>query len=486
MTRHNSRMRILMPVLAFACWLAWTMPAAAVSEANRERLENHFASLGTVEYFLATPLGGPEMGAAVIRDGSGFEMRVVELRNGQPVTRLTERMSHYNGKRPFTFLLTGQQFLSYPTNLWTDSLGREHELGDLRIYDMTGETPVVLYELKNVTDLSFQAKGALTESNLLWQPADHYLNQQGIYPIKYNYFIVRPDDENHFSIFHHLDLLPDNGLVESARYNNRGVFYYLQGDLMNAIAAMSKANIITDRDQSIISRNMDYLKSEMTDLEYQASHNPDPIVDEARMYYWTGQYQSALRVLEVRQRHMSDTDLALSALCMARLKRWPEADNITAVLKQHGVPWLGDLLADLLTIAELQQLSSVLEVQLRAMEAMDPTHPALTAAKARILLNAGKADDAQRLLEGYLFARRPNRPVTEAIYELFGIYYNTGNTAGMDRLMNEVLQGELTDLSAYVNLKDYHDFSVVMKELAVDQTDNIKSPKNPLEDLTLK
>src|SRR5690606_19113444 len=158
----------------------------------------------------------------------------------------------------------------------------------------------------------------------------------------------------------HLELLPDNGLVESARYNNRAVYHYQLDDLTNAIAAIGKANIITDRDQSVILSNTDLLKSELADLEFQASQNPATVVDEARMYYWTGQYQSALRVLETRQRHMSDSDWAMSGLCMARLKRWPEADNITAELKRRGVSWLGDYLSDLMKIAEIQQLPRVL------------------------------------------------------------------------------------------------------------------------------
>ncbi|MCB1221317.1 MAG: hypothetical protein H7A35_00005 [Planctomycetales bacterium] len=485
MNGQISRMRNTAVMLGMCALWAWPAIGHSATEENSKRLENHFSSLGTVEYFLPTPLGGPEMGAAVIRDGGGFEMRVVELRNGQPVSRLTERMPEYTGKRPFTFLLTGKQFLSYPTRSWTDDKGRAHEIGDLKIYDMTGESPQVLFELDNVTDLAFQAKGALTASNLVWQPADHYLNVDGLFPVKYKYFIIRQDETGQYDIMHHLELLPDNGLVESARYNNRAVYYYQLDDLTNAIAAIGKANIITDRDQSVILSNTDLLKSELADLEFQASHNPSNIVDEARMYYWTGQYQSALRVLETRQRRMSDTDWAMSGLCMARLKRWPEADNITAELKRRGVPWLGDYLSDLMKVAEIQQLPRVLEIQMRAMEALDPQHPALAAAKARILEGAGKMDEAQRLLEGYL-ARRPNRDVEEARYELYGIYFNKADQLGMDRLLAELKQGQLTDLNSYVNLKDYHDFSVVMEELEADQTDFIKSPDKPLDDLTLK
>ncbi|MEZ5339254.1 MAG: hypothetical protein R3F46_13465 [bacterium] len=472
-------------LLLCAAVLGICAPAIAATENGISRLDSHFSSLGTVEYKLYTPLGGPEMGAAVIRDGSGLEMRVVELRNGQPVSRISERMSEYTGKRPFTFLLTGRQFLSYPTRSWTDARGQEHQIGDLKIYDMTGESPQVIFDLPNVADLSFQAKGALTASNLLWQPADHYLNTEGKYPLKYNYFIVRQDQTGKYDIFHHLELLPDNGLVEAARYNNRAIYYYMHDDLMGAINAMSKANIITDRDQSIILSNTDFLKSELADIEYQAEHNPDPLVDEARMYFWSGQYQPALRVLETRQRYMSDADWALSALCLAKLKRWPEADNITAELRRRDVPWLGDFLSDLLDIAELQRLPRVLEVQMRAMEALDPSHPALIAAKARILLGAGQTAEAQRMLEGYL-ARRPDREVDEARYELYGIYHAAGDQAGMERLLGELRQGQITDLRDYVNLKDYHDFSVVMEELEVDQTEFIKSPKNPLQDLTVQ
>ncbi|MCB1217205.1 hypothetical protein KDL44_07420 [bacterium] len=472
-------------LLLCAAVLGICAPASAATENGISRLDSHFSSLGTVEYKLYTPLGGPEMGAAVIRDGGGLEMRVVELRNGQPVNRISERMTEYNGKRPFTFLLTGRQFLSYPTHDWTDERGINHQIGDLKIYDMTGESPQVIFELPRVTDLSFEAKGALTASNLLWQPAFHYLNEDGKFPLKYNYFIVRQDQTGKYDIFHHLELLPDNGLVEAARYNNRAIYYYMKDDLMGAINAISNANIITDRDQSIILSNTDYLKSELADIEYQTEHNPDPVVDEARMYFWTGQYQSALRVLEARQRYMSDADWAMSALSLARLRRWPEADNITAELKRRNVVWLGDYLADMLSIAELQRLPRVLEVQLRAMEALDPTHPALVAAKARILLGAGKTGEAQRLLEGYL-ARRPNREVDEARYELYGIYHAAGDQAGMDRLLAELTTSQMTDLRDYVNLKDYHDFSVVMEELEADDTDFIKSPRNPLQDLTVQ
>jgi hypothetical protein len=486
MTGQKYHRQLLLIISVIGLWLVQAGPAAAATQAGREQLGKHFAGLGKVEYELYAPLGGPEMGAAVIRDGSGIEMRVVELKNGTPTSRLSKRMDEYNGKRPFTFLLTGMQFLSYPTKTWTSPDGKRHDIGDLTIYDMRGDTPIVVYELKNVTDLFFQAYGALTASNLIWQPADHYLNTPGIYPIKYDYFNVRADENGQYEIVHHLEMLEDIGLVEAARYNNRGVFFYDRNNLENSIAAFSKANISTDRDQSVILRNTDYVKSEMTDLEYQASHNPDDVVDDARMYYWTGQYQPALRVLETRQRRMTDSDFALSALCMANLKRWPEADNITAVLKQRGVPWLGDYMADLLNIAELQGLPRVLEVQMRAMEALDPTHPALAAIKARLLIFAKQDDAAQRLLESYLFANRPNRDVSEAIYELYGIYFNASDSVGMERLQREAQQGELTNLKAYVNLHDYRNFDLVLEELQVDTTEWIKAPRKGLDDMTIK
>lgn len=479
-------MRLLLVFSVLGLWLAHASMAEAASQASRDTLDKHFAGLGKVEYVLYAPLGGPEMGAAVIRNGSILEMRVVELKNGTPTIRLSKHMDEYNGKRPFTFLLTGMQFLSYPTKSWTDSKGKRHDIGDLTIYDMRGDSPEVVFELKNVTDLFFQAYGALTASNLVWQPADHYLNTPGIYPIKYNYFNVHADETGKYEIVHHLEMLEDIGLVEAARYNNRGVFYYMRNNLESSVAAFGKANISTDRDQSVILRNTDYVKSEMTDIEYQTSHNPDDVVDDARMYYWTGQYQPALRVLETRQRRMTDSDYALSALCMANLKRWPEADNITAILKQRGVPWLGDFLADMLNIAELQGLNNVLEVQMHALEALDPTHPALAAQKARLLIFAKQEDAAQRLLESYLFGNRPNRDVTEAAYELYGIYSNANDTAGMERLKRETLQGEMTNLKAYVNLHDYRNFDLVLEELQVDTTEWIKAPRKGLDDMTIK
>ena len=480
--------RWILPALLFCllAGLAFSSPAQAASEASRERLDDHFASLGKVEYKLYTPLGGPEMGAAVIRGAGGLEMRVVELKNGQPTNRLNIRMDEYTGKRPFTFLLTGMQFLSYPTHTWVDSKGKAHDVGDLTIYDMRGDTPEVIYELKNVTDLSFQAYGALTAANLIWQPADHYLNTPGIYPVKYNYFNIRADETGQYDIVHHLRMLEDIGLVESARYNNRGVFYYSRNNLDSAIAALNSANIMTDRDQSVILKNTDYIKSEMADIEYQTSHNPDDVVDDARMYYWTGQYQSALRVLDTRQRRMTDIDYALSGLCLANLMRWPEADKLTAALKERKVPWRGDYLADLMNIAELQSLPRVLAVQMRAIEALDPTHPALAAVKARLLIFGGKEAEAQRLLETYLFGSRPNRDVTEAVYELYGIYVNANDSAGMQRLQQESLQGEVTDLRAYVNLHDYRNFDIVLEELQIDTTEWIKAPRKGLDDMTIK
>jgi len=471
-------------------------PAWAMSEANQKLLKEHYDGLGEVRYALFAPLGGPEIGAAVIGGTvlpgggvQGAQLWVMRVEKGGTLTTLlNEPLSTFTKRAPFTFLLTGRHLLTYPTAEWVDGRGLSHRRGDLTIRNLEAEGgPKIVYQLRDVVDLSFQAGGALSGDNLLWQPVVHFLNTGARLPVRNVYFSLTLDSaKGEYKLSRHLTCLPDAATVDAANLNNRAVYCYSEGWLSDATRLLEQASVVSEADQSVISHNQAMIRSELTDLAEQGNLLPDRRFDEALMYFWQGDFAACLRVLDAR-RHtgLGDDDLAMSGIALACVRRWPEVDRVTVELEHRAYAQLADYLAELVRVALRQGFFDVASTYLRALEAVDKRHPAYAALYATLLARMGNTADAENLLEQYLAAHPGGSVNAMPRYQLFQLYKGRGNEAGCQTLIADALVGPVFDLMGYVELADYFDFSSALIPVPAEERERLQMPDHPLDQLEI-
>jgi hypothetical protein len=464
-------------------------PAAAINEKNQALLKEHFRSQGEVLYELYAPFGGPELGGAVIRTGGSATLSVAAVREkGECTTLYTQSVNPDFKSPPFTFLLTGQHLFVYSTTPWTDSQGIEHQKGDLRIVSMLVENPgTVLYELKDACDLRIEPGGALTADNLLWQPSPHFLNRFGFLPHKSNYFRLTLDmNDGKYKLHQHLTALPDASTVDYANLNNRALMNYASYRLKDASYLLEQANRLAESDQSIITRNQQYIKSELTDLDQQQNLVPDMPYNEALESFWEGDYSAVLRALEARQQKgYTAFDYAIYGIASAQLKSWPKTDELTIALERMQFPYMGDYLWELVKIALYQDYPEIAMTYLVALQVTDPTHPGYVTGMAKIERMQGNLAEAEKLLENYVYDPANNgRDIADARLELYDLYYQNGNQDGCKRLIETSQQPPLVNLQSYVQLADFIDFATALAVLPTVEGDRLQAPDEPLDGIT--
>lgn len=527
---------VLVMLLGLACWCLLGNSAQAISVKNEARLMEHFTGLGQVHYSLFAPLGGPEVGGAVIDDGDGTGRLVIaRVEKDAILELLTEGLSELSDKPPFTFLFTGHHALVYPTRSWTDTRGVKHRRGDLVIYDITmQDTPLELFALKDVCDIMFQAGGALSADNLLRQPSSHFLNSSSMLPVKYNYCQLsfepapakadseRPstdapqvdssgeaetgDDGNEgaqqpeqaasashseapeYTYVLSLPLKPmaNAASVDAANLNNRAIFNYYRGRLLEATRLLTQADNIAESNQNVILRNQSLINSELDDLGAQARLMPGVPFDEALQYYWQGDYLGLLRIMDIRRNlGMSDNDYALLGLALAHEKRWPEVDRVTVELERRGWPLLADFLWELNKIAEVQgftEIDGIANQRLLALEAIDTNHPGYIAGLARLLRRTGQEQQAVHVLGNYVFNPvNADIDLSEPRWELYQMRYHKADQIGCDQLIESARAGPILNLLGYVQLVDFIDYSTALTDVPIDHSGRMKVPEYPLE-----
>lgn len=479
-------MRWLMRSMVAALMLVGLSQAAwAISQENREQLEGYFADLGTVHYELYAPLGGAEVGGAVIDEGGQVRLHIARVNERRVESLITETLESADGKPPFTFLLIGAHALVYPTRTWMDSSGVAHRRGDLTIYELlSAEAPGQLLQIKDAIDLSFQAGSARSNENLLWQPSTHFLNANGILPRKYNYCRLSYDPEaNDYVLYQHLTTLPDAATVQAANLNNRALLRYRAGDLLGASQLLTQADSIASADQSVIVRNQALINSEIEDLADQGRMFADQPCDEALQYLWQGDFAGVLRAMEPRSQYgLSDLEQATAALALAWEKRWPDVDRVTVELERHNVPFLADYLWELAKIAFSHGFMDVAGTRLLALESIDPRHPGYAVGHSRLLRAMGETEQGEQVLERYLSdPANAGRDLSDPRLELYGLYYKRANLVGCERLAEDALRAPVTNLQAYVQLADYADLSTSLADVPIDASGRIPAPQHPLE-----
>jgi hypothetical protein len=463
-------------------------PAAAISEKNETLLKDYFRSQGEVIYELYAPFGGPELGGAILRNSGGAALQVVEVQGRADCKTLyTQPVNPDFTPPPFTFLLTGQHLFVYSTTPWTGPDGLEHQRGDLKIISLLPESAGnVLFELKDVCDLRIEPGGALTLDNLLWQPSSHFLNRFGFLPRKSDYFRLSLDmADGKYKLYQHLAALPDAATNDWANLNNRALYHYSTFRLKDASYLLEQASRVAEGDQSIITRNQQYVKSEITDLAAQQNLLPDLPYSEPLESFWQGDYAAVLRALEVRQQQgLTAFDYAVYGLSLAQLQRWPAVDNATITLEKQNFPYLSDYLWELIQIALYQGFPDVAQTYLVALQVTDPKHPGCATGTARLERLRGNLAEAERVLERYLADPAVNsRDVADARLELCDLYHQRGNLVGCQQLVADALKPPVTNLQAYAELLDYIDYSTARIELPVDQSNRMKAPEDPLESI---
>jgi len=523
-------------LLGLVCWCLMGNSAQAISVKNEARLTEYFNGLGQVHYSLFSPLGGPEVGGAVIDDGDGTGRLVIARVEKDTIHELlTEDLSELSNKPPFTFLFTGHHALVYPTRSWTDTRSVEHRRGDLMIYDITmQDTPQELFALKDMCDIMFQAGGALSVDNLLRQPSPHFLNSTGMLPAKYNYiqlsFEAVPakadaeppstdaaqvdsaseaetggdesegaqqpeqaasaghEEAPEYTYVLSLPLKPmaNAAMIDAANLNNRAVFNYYRGRLLEATRLLTQADNIAESDQKLILHNQSLIKSELDDLGAQARLLPGVPFDEALQYYWQGDYLGVLRIMDTRRNlGMSDNDYALLGLALAHEKRWPEVDRATVELERRGWPLLADFLWELSKIADGQgftEIDGIANQRLLALEAIAPNHPGYIAGLAKLLRRTGQEQQAIQVLEDYVFnPANADIDLSEPRWELYQMRYHKADQIGCDQLIEAARTGPILNLLCYVQLLDFIDYSTALTDVPVDRSGRMTVPEYPLE-----
>jgi len=476
-------------ILAALVQCAWS-----ATENDIARLREYFEGLGTVHYDSYAPLSSPDLpvGGAVIASGESGTLHIARIADGRINELLTVALPQLERRPPFTFLLTGRHLMVYPVSDWQDPFGHKHKRGDMRIYDlMAADMPEVVFELKDVCDLTFQPGGALATEHLLAQPSRHFLNGFDLLPIKHSYCWLRYNQEaNKYELFRNLTALPNAAAVDAANLNNRAIIYYYAGRLLEASQLLAQADSIASADQSIIARNQNLVNSEMDELSVQADEFPDRPYDEALEYYWQGNYLADLRLMDTREQFGYDAyEAAIFGLALAQENRWRDSDRFTAELERQQAPLMADYLWELAKIAYSQSPpgatdahSQIGDARLLALEAVDRQHPGYVVGLSRLLRKTGDLEQGEEVLEDYLAnPANAGRNLTEPRLELFEIYRQRGYYDGCERLIEEAQRGPVLDLSCFVKMIDYVDLSTALIDIPLDTTGRIKAPEKPLE-----
>lgn len=472
-------------------WLAYTATAGATTTENQAALHKYFAAKGEIQIETYPPISGPEIGVAVLAPKPAAEgatpgtSQLVVARvagRGNPQEVLAEALPAANGNPQFALMMNGKHLMTYGTSAWTDPAGISRARGDLRIRDLEAEGGVkVIYELKDVVDLSLPVGSVQYSDCLLWQPWPHFLNARGVLPVRNSYVQLSYNTEKkEYRLYQHLSVLPDADTIEAANMNNRAILFYRLGDLGQASELLEQAYASSEADQSLIAHNQELIKGELSELGRQSTRIEGRPSDRALMYFWQGDYAGCLRELAPRQHDgLSDPDCAMAGLAMASQKRWPEVDKLTINLEHHKAPFLAEYIGRLVHIADLQGYGDVASLYLQALAAADAASPAYAALNAEALDRKGKTADAERALEQYLLSHPGGSVNAEPRLKLYELYARRGNSTGCEQLQKDALQGPVTDLLGYVLLADYMDLSSALKPMKKD-ADHIQAPP-PLE-----
>lgn len=479
--RTTAALCIVLPALAAGL----PRPASAISPDNKLRLEEHFASLGEVEYQLFSPFGGAETAAVLLDLGNGaYQLRVMAVdENGRIDELINEPFTFLETARPFTFFMNGRHFVSYHAREFSGLDGRTHVVGDLLVRDLTAEGGAQeIYRLARVVDLDYSHGGLDSTNNMLAQPSRHFLNSFGRLPRKDVHFMLAYNyDSGSYELKHPVGALPDAAVDEAANYNNRAIMFYYAGNPLDASRLLEQSWVVTDFTQNVVQQNQRFVKAELEVLGENGTESE--AFDEALSYYWQGDFKACLHVMEARyQDGLSNIDKALLALSLARLNRWAEADDWAIHLAGLGTAFEADFLAALMKIAEFQGHDEIFTRYREALAASDPDHPAWYAASGRALRRAGQGGEAESLLSSYLNrVHPPERDLSEPLVTLYEIYRAEGDFTGMQYLEDLALSGDVWSLLPYVHMADYQDLSGAMVEIERPERDRIEIPDTVLE-----
>jgi tetratricopeptide (TPR) repeat protein len=459
----------------------------AMSEANRDALQKYFEGQGTIRHAVYAPLGGPEVGVAEIETG-GSSSRLQAVRMPKPgtfETIYTQALTSSPERSPFTLMLQGRHLLVYAPTSWSSSSGATHKRGDLEIVDLTSEGGTkTLFGLKDVVDLQF-APGTRDGEGLIWQPLPHFLNTGEILPVRHQYFrLVWNERDQTYELRHHLIPLPDATLVDSANLNNRAIIYYRAGLLQRAHEVLSEASQLAEEGQSLILHNNEMVDGELDDLSMQGQRMSGVPFDEALQFFWQGDFGNCLRILETRKYGgFNDRDMAMLGLALAQERRWPETDAYSQELARRGYPHTADYYAELVRIALGQKNDEIFQRYLKALEAVDRTHPGYALGVANLYFRLGDANKGRDVLEAAM--RRSATVLNDlsavrlALYEL---YSQSGEGNEMTRLIADAKDGPIINLNGLADLVDYVDLrSALAKVVAEPGEDGIVVPDKPLE-----
>lgn len=479
-------------VFAFVLLLGTSQIAQALTPKNRELLEKEFADRGAIVYDLYAPLGSVQVGVALIETGQpDWELLVLKAsEQGKVETVLSEAYPKaQSNSHPFTLLYNGRHLLTYHAKETVDERGATRLQGDLVVRDIADKGDLKeLFMLRQVVDLKFSSDGMKSETNLLWQPATHFLNQPGRLPHKYNYFrFVYKRGKGEYQIFHHLEPIPNATTEEYANFNNRAIIYYFRGLLVGASRLLEQAWNQSGYNPVVVQHNQDFVKGELNDLEAQVQLENAIPFDDALLYYWQGEFALCLQVLAAKEDQvgilgLADLDLVLTGLVLAQQRRWIEADRISLAIDSRGSDLLADYLCEMARIAGYQGLLEVEGTYLMALEVANADHPGYIAGVAGMLRRKGELAEAQRVLETYL--RRPHDlsvNLLEPSRALYSLYLATTDHAGMEWLIAASLKAPLINLLGYANLVDYWDLSNALVEVIPEERERILMPKELLD-----
>lgn len=440
-------------------------PALALSPKDRDQMQRYLESKGEITYAVYAPPMGANTGVAVVEAAGASRLIAARMApKGGFETAIDEPCSVVAGRPPFLLLAGGRHLLTYDAPA---SAAQQAAPGDLKVRDLAaaaGSKP--LFELKGVTGLNFEAAEDKQGGALLWQPLQHFLNPPDMLPVKYMYCALRPTGSGEsYALRHHLAVLEGAEVDEGVRLNNYGVLLYRIGGLQRAAEAFDDASIFATYDQSRILRNHQLVSRESYQLSQQRSSASGLPFSEARQYYWQGDFEACLGALAGHDTNsMTPSELAMLTISLAQENRWPESDHFIAGLAGTSRNFYADCLAELAWVALYQGHTDIAARFLKALEQTDRSHPALLTALATLTIRSGDKDGARRILDQYLAGGSSSRrDLAAPRLKLFGLYFERGDQAGCNQLLDAAAAPPLTDLAAYVDLADYTNFDLAIR-----------------------
>jgi hypothetical protein len=327
----------------------------------------------------------------------------------------------------------------------------------INIYDLVDKPGALLFTIKNAlnAEISSTPHSASLPGLLLWQKTPFFLNDASP-PAKYSYFMVTWDEAGgRYVMGSHLLRINGADLPIEAELNNKGVDYYLAGNLVKARAFFERAQEMAGTAARTINSNFWLVNREINLLEQQEYTSSGSVVstifDKAKLLFYEGQFEACIR--EIRgpdadegmaslgeTRSVTQDRLAMLGLSYAEIEDFDKLHSVDQTMATAPVAFRILYYEALLDVLSRENHQDELEKYMIKLEGLDPNDPTLTFYKARYLIQKNDLERAVGILDRYLAAMAGKGVNVErcrlALYEVAALSNDEQEIADLQKQMD--------------------------------------------------